>query len=150
MNENKDKREKPIARRVRLEDGAPAVKETIPEAMKAPQKLKLLVVIVNRDKAEFYADLLQGYESNMQLILSAEGTARQEMLRYLGMTETAKSVILGIVREEKATHALARIEKKFDSVKGGRGVAFTVPLTGTIGVAVYQFLANIGGGEKHG
>ena len=33
----------------------------------APQKLKLLFTIVNRSKAEFYMDLLQGFDINMQI-----------------------------------------------------------------------------------
>lgn len=109
----------------------------------APKKLQLLVTVVNRKKAEFYADFLQEFEVNMQLSFAAEGTANTEMLNLLGLSESEKSVIFSIIKEEKAPQALAALEEKFTSIKNGKGIAFTVPMTDTIGVAIYQFLANL-------
>ncbi len=109
----------------------------------APKKLQLLVTVVNRKKAEFYADFLQEFEVNMQLSFAAEGTANTEMLNLIGLSESEKSVIFSIIKEEKASQALAALEEKFTSIKNGKGIAFTVPMTDTIGVAIYQFLANL-------
>ena len=111
--------------------------------MLAPKKLKLLVTVVDRRKAEFYVDLLQGFECNLQLTLSASGTASTEMLNLLGLTESEKSVIFSVVREDLAPSALRMLDEKFRTLKNGKGIAYTVPMTGTIGVAIYQFLANI-------
>ena len=36
--------------------------------------------------------------------------------------------------------------EKFRTVKGGKGIAYTVPMTSVIGVAIYQFLSNNNGG----
>ena len=109
----------------------------------APQKLQLLVTVVNRKKAEFYADFLQEFEVNMQLSFAAEGTASTEMRNLLGLSESEKSVIFSIIKEEKAPKALQALEEKFATIKNGKGIAFTVPMTGVIGVAIYQFLANL-------
>ena len=109
----------------------------------APKKLQLLVTVVNRKKAEFYADFLQEFEVNMQLSLAAEGTANTEMLNLLGLSDSEKSVIFSIIKEEKAPAALAALEEKFATIKNGKGIAYTIPMTGTIGVAIYQFLANL-------
>lgn len=119
-----------------------SVEESKNERMSAPRKLKLLVTVVNRQKAEFYADLIQSFEVNMQLITAAEGTASTETLRLLGLTETDKSVIFSVVREDKAPAIMAALEERFRTVKKGKGIAFTVPMSGTIGVAIYQFLSN--------
>ncbi len=108
----------------------------------APQKLKLLCLIVNRQKAEFYIDFLQGFEINLELALAAKGTADAQMLRLLGLAETEKAILFGVVREDRAGDVLAALEEKFDALKNGKGVAFTVPMAATIGVAVYQFLCN--------
>ncbi len=117
---------------------APAV------ASEAPVRLKLLVTVVNRSKAEFYADYLQsGFQINFQTILAAEGTADSETLRLLGLADSSKSVIFSVVREDQAHAALTGLEEKFGSIKNGKGIACTVPLTGTIGVAIYRFLGNI-------
>ena len=107
-----------------------------------PPKLKLLVTVVNREKAELYAALLQGFEVNLQLTMAAHGTANTEMLRMLGLTESDKAVIFSVVREDRAAAALRFLEEKFATIKNGKGIADTVPMTGTIGVSIYQFLSN--------
>ena len=109
----------------------------------APQKLQLLVTVVNRKKAEFYADFLQEFEVNMQLSFAADGTASTEMRNLLGLSDSEKSVIFSIIKEEKVALALSALEEKFATIKNGKGIAFTVPMTGVIGVAIYQFLANL-------
>jgi len=108
----------------------------------APKKLMLLFTIVNRNKAEFYVDVLQKFEINMQLVLAANGTADTTIQGLLGLTNSEKSVIISVVRRDKSRAALAELEEKFKTVKGGKGIAYTVPMTSTIGVAIYQFLSN--------
>ena len=110
----------------------------------APTKLQLLFTVVDRKKAEFYQDLLQEFEINIQLTLAAEGTANSEMMNLLGLSDNSKSVIISVIREDKAPLALNALEDKFATIKNGKGIAYTVPLTSTVGVAIYQFLANIG------
>ncbi len=109
----------------------------------APQKLTLLITVVNRAKTEFYIDYLQEFEVNMQLSFAAQGTAPSDVIGLLGLSDTDKSVILSVIREDMAAKALSALEEKFHKIKGGKGIAFTVPMTSTIGVAIYQFLANL-------
>ena len=108
----------------------------------APQKLKLLFTVVNRQKAEFYMDLLQSFEVNMQLAMSAHGTAKSEMLDYLGLVDSEKVVIISAIRSDKVNDAMKTLEEKFSTITNGKGIAYTVPMTSTIGVAIYQFLCN--------
>lgn len=117
-------------------------KNTRGAPLTAPKQLLLLFTIVNRDKAEFYEDVIQHYEANMQLTLSATGTASTKMLGLLGLASTDKSVIISVIRRDMAKDALEALEAKFKTVKGGKGIAYTVPMTSTIGVAIYQFLSN--------
>lgn len=108
----------------------------------APHKLKLLFTVVNRQKAEFYMDLLQSFDINMQLAMTAQGTANTEMLNYLGIIDSEKVVIISVIRDDKVKPALKMLEEKFDTIKNGKGIAYTVPMTSTVGVAIYQFLCN--------
>ena len=108
----------------------------------APYKLELLFTIVNRNKAEFYADLIQGFEVNMQMTLLARGTADFDTLSLLGIEGSEKSVIISVIKKDKAKEVLALLEEKFSSVRNGKGIAYTVPLTSTVGVALYKFLCN--------
>ena len=112
------------------------------ENLIAPRKLKLLVTVVNREKAEFYTDLLQSFEVNFQTAMNARGTASKETLRLLGIGETDKTVIFSVIREDMCDKALSELEHKFKTIRNGKGIAYTVPMTGTIGVAIYRFLSN--------
>lgn len=107
----------------------------------APNKLVLLVTVVNRPKAEFYVDLLQQFEVNLQLDVSAFDTAPANM--QLVSADPEKQVIFTVIREDNVKAALATLEEKFATIRGGKGIAFTVPFTSTIGVSVYRFLTNV-------
>ncbi len=106
------------------------------------KKVKLLVTVVDRRKAEFSMDFLTQFEINLQTSVLAQGTAHSQMLSMLGLEDAEKSVIFSAVREDKASEALAGLEEKFHTIKNGKGIAFTIPLSSVIGVAIYRFLSN--------
>ncbi|MCH5157395.1 MAG: hypothetical protein J1G02_05950 [Clostridiales bacterium] len=106
----------------------------------APHKLLLLVTVVPRSKAEFYLDLLQSFEVNLQLEVSAFGTAGSAFGFLDGALE--KQALFSVIREDNAPKALQALEDKFNSLRGGKGIAFTVPFTSMVGVMSYQFLSN--------
>lgn len=106
------------------------------------KKLKLLITVVPRHKTEFFIDLLTGFEVNFQTCVSAQGTAGSETLRLLGLSDSDKSVIFSVIREDKAEEILLSIKRKFETVRGAKGIAFTTPLSSVIGVTIYRFLSN--------
>lgn len=113
----------------------------------APIRLKLLVTVVNREKAEFYLDFLNSFEVNFQTSVLGKGTADTETLQLLGIADTQKAVIFSVITEKRAAEALEALESKFENIRGGKGIAFTVPLSSTVGVTVYKFLSNNREGE---
>ena len=114
------------------------------------RKLKLLVTVVNRNKTEFYMDFLSGFEVNFQTSVLAQGTAKSETLYMLGLEDSDKSVIFSILREDRAVEAMHALEDKFHTLKNGKGIAFTIPLSSVIGVAIYQFLSNSNATNRRG
>ena len=56
-------------------------------------RLEVLITIVNRGKADFFMDLIQSYDVNMQFSTSARGTADISILNKLGITDTDKTVM---------------------------------------------------------
>ncbi len=105
-------------------------------------RLEMLVTVVSRNKAEYYVDLIQSFDVNMQIMALAEGTADAKTMRYLGLTDSGKSVIFSIIQENKLPDALNTLEEKFNAVKGGKGIAFTIPLTSVMGKLLFGFLSN--------
>ena len=108
----------------------------------APQKLELLITVVERSKAEFYLDLIQSYAVNLQFSGMAHGTAGSEILALMGLHSGEKRVLFSIVRNDAIPQVLSALEEKFRTIKNGKGVAWTVPLTGVIGVSAYRFLTD--------
>lgn len=135
-----------MARAYKLKKSPSAEASVKNSTMSAPTKLQLLFTIVERNKADFYVDLLQNFDINMQMILSANGTADGKIQSLLGLTNSEKAVIISVIRRDKSKAALASLSDKFKSLKGGKGIAYTVPMSSTIGVAIYQFLSNTNNG----
>ena len=111
-------------------------------AMQAPSRLKLLITIVNREKADFYMDLIQSFDVNMQFRASARGTASTDILHMMGLAESEKAVIFSVIREERVKAALDALATRFATIKNGKGIAYTVPMSGMIGVLAYHFFAD--------
>ena len=78
----------------------------------------------------------------VQMTVLAEGTADANMLKYLGLTDKKKSVILSVVQQNKLPDALYALGRKFETVKDGKGIAFTIPLSSVMGALLYGFLSN--------
>jgi hypothetical protein len=86
--------------------------------MAAPDKMELMFTVVNREKTDFFLDVLQSFEVNMQMVLAASGTASTQMIELLGLTETEKSVIISTIRRDKVGAAMSMLEEKFRTVRG--------------------------------
>ena len=61
---------------------------------------------------------------------------------YLGLADSEKSVIFSVIQQSKIDDAINMLDEKFRTIKDGKGVAFTVPLTSVIGSLIYRFLSN--------
>ena len=107
----------------------------------AIKKLKLLFTVVDRNKGEFYLDVISQYQVNCQLILPGTGTAASELVELLGLNRN-KAVIISVIREDMTQTVMNHLEDKFATIKGGKGISFAVPLSSVIGVNMYQFLSN--------
>ena len=78
----------------------------------------------------------------MQMVCMGHGTANNEMLDLVGLASSDKAVILSMIREDNLKEILSVLEEKFQKVKNGKGIAFTIPVKSLIGVSMYQFLSN--------
>ena len=107
----------------------------------AIKKLKLLITVVDRQKGEFYLDVISQFDVNCQLAMAGLGTATSELVELLGL-EPHKAVILSVVREDMVDTVMNCLEDKFATIRNGKGISFAVPLSSVIGVNLYQFLSD--------
>ena len=115
------------------------IKKSVNSSIK---KLKLLITVINRSKALYYTDLLEQFEINMQTVIYGRGTADKELFNILNVDENEKAILLSVVREDQVQDVLEILKEKFQKIKNGKGIAFTIPMKSIIGVSVYQFLSN--------
>ena len=107
----------------------------------AIKKLKLLITVVDRQKGEFYLDVISQFDVNCQMAMGGLGTATSDLVELLGL-EPHKAVILSVVREDRVEEIMNTLEDKFATIRNGKGIAFTIPLSGVIGVNMYRFLSD--------
>ena len=108
----------------------------------APERLVLLVTVVNKGKGTFFADFLKTFDVNLQMSFVGSGTARSALIELLGLKDNRRSIIFSVVRAERVDAILAALEERFQSVNSGTGIAFTMPLSSVIGKLSYGFLSN--------
>lgn len=125
----------PIAAHTAKNPGVPKIRDA------GIRKLKLLFVVVDRSKANFYLDMLEQYEVNFQTVIYGSGTADTALLGAFS-GESDKALILSVLREDMVPSALRMLEEKFSRVKNGKGIAFTVSFGSVMGVHSYCFLSN--------
>ena len=108
----------------------------------APNKLELLITVVNKKKADFFADLIQSFDCNMQIKILGKGAANTEILEYLGLSGSEKIALFSVIRSDRKVEILEALGEKFKTIKNGKGVAVTTPFSSVIGKLVYGFLSN--------
>ena len=108
----------------------------------AIKKLKLLFTVVDRNKGEFFMDVISQFQVNCQLVMGGIGTAHSDLVDLLGLNNH-KAVILSVVREDMVDTIMNTLEERRKNLKNGQGmISFAVPLSSVIGVNMYQFLSN--------
>ncbi len=105
------------------------------------KKLKLLITVVDREKAEFYLDVLSQFEVNYQMSVPGKGTATSDLVDILGLN-IHKAVLFSLIREDLVDTVMNCLDDKFKTIKKGQGISFAVPLSSVMGVNLYRFLSN--------
>ncbi len=108
----------------------------------APDRLMLLVTVVQKGKGTFFSDYLQTFDANLQVCVVGAGTAQNDLVEFLGLKDNKRSVIFSIVREELLDKIMEALEERFHTINRNTGIAFAVPLSSVIGKLSYGFLSN--------
>lgn len=110
-------------------------------------RVKLLVTIVDRDKGRAAVDIYRAYKMHFDYLCMGYGTANSQILDYFGLAETEKDVVFTLVPETRVKGLIAEMNERFHLNHPGRGILFTVPLSGVSG-QVPQILCRDGEEEK--
>lgn len=105
-------------------------------------RLKILVTVVNRAKADFYMDHIQSFGVNMQMLVFGHGTAPREIATAVGLADSERAVIFSVIGENNLRAALDSLGEKFNTIAGGKGIAYTIPMSSIIGKSIFNFLSD--------
>ena len=86
--------------------------------------IRLLIAIVDRGKGERVAELLRTYHLPIHWIIHGRGTAKSEMMAYLGLDEPEKDLVLSIVPTKISQMLLKELSERLRFDKPGHGIAF--------------------------
>ena len=126
-----------MAERQKQGQNAPGASSSV-----APNRLVLLVTVVEKGKGTFFADYLKTFDANLQICLVGTGTAQANLVEFLGLKDNKRSVIFSVVRDDRVDDIFAALQERFQTVNRGTGIAFTIPLTSVIGKLSFAFLSN--------
>ncbi len=96
----------------------------------APARTKLLVSIVNRRDEQKLKEVMDDCSVALSYSFAGTGTARSQLLDYLGIGETEKTVVLSVIPETDEELIMRNIRREMALYLAGRGISFTIPLTG--------------------
>lgn len=101
--------------------------------------LSILITIVKIAKADYYLDLIQNYDVNMQITIIGNGTTSSTVFKE---KTGNKAIIFSFILDENIPTIMNVLKEKFKTIKNGKGVAYSIPLTSVMGVSIYNFLSN--------
>lgn len=107
------------------------------------KRVKLLVTIVDRGKGKKIVELCKREFTTFHLALMGRGTAKSDILDYLGIGETEKDIVLSVVLEERLPRVLKLLEEEMDFDQPGHGIAFTIPISSVGGPITLQYISGL-------
>ena len=76
------------------------------------------------------------------MVVFGQGTAPREIATAMGLADSERAVILSIIGENQLQAALESLGEKFNTIVGGKGIAYTIPMTSIIGKSIFNFLSD--------
>ena len=93
-------------------------------------RAKLLVSIVNRSDETKLKSVIDDVSVGLSVAFAGTGTARSAVLDYFGIGETEKTIVFSLFPESDEDLLVKEIREKMSMHLVGRGISFTIPLTG--------------------
>lgn len=125
-----DLRAKELVKDVRAKIKLENEKARVAKGVARTNRIKLLVSIVNQKDDKKLKTILDEISVSLSVSFAGKGTARSTMLDYLGIGETDKVVAVSLIPESDEDKIIREIRKEMSLYLVGRGISFTIPLTG--------------------
>ena len=94
------------------------------------EHFKLIITIVDRGKGGKAVDLYRKHHLHFDFACLGAGTASSKILNYFGLDETAKELVWTLSPASRIPRILPEARRVLDLDTPGKGILFTVPLSG--------------------
>lgn len=108
----------------------------------ATRRVKLLVGIINKSDELKYTEAVNESCTALNYSGIAHGTAASHYLSYFGLNEIEKKVVFSLIPDFAEQKALSAVGHALKLYLLGRGIAFTVPLSGISDVIAGAILSS--------
>jgi hypothetical protein len=105
----------------------------------ADAPLVLMVTIFDRGQDERILHLLTDASVTFNLLALGRGTANSQILSYLGLGETGKTLLFSIMSQKQSKALLERVGNEVGPDKHNRGIVFTLPIGSVYGAPAGAF-----------
>ena len=106
------------------------------------KRAKLLVCILGKEDELRLPEVCNECCISLHFSTIAFGTARSNYISYLGLDEIEKRITYSLIPNYCEARVMRAINKKLKLYLMGKGIAFTIPMSSVIGVAIYRFLSD--------
>ncbi|MBR5519240.1 MAG: P-II family nitrogen regulator [Clostridia bacterium] len=105
-------------------------------------QLSYLITITKRSEADSFTAFFQEENVPLALRMLGTGTARDNILRLLGLAENEKEVFMCAVSDQTAHDLLKKLVTRMNIDGVGNGIAYSVPISSIAGAATLQHLVS--------
>lgn len=109
--------------------------------------IKLMVTIVDRDKAEFVVKICNDLKLHYHVGILGEGTATGEILDYFGLATTDKAIIVSLVAQSLVDQTRIALRNELQLNRRGHGILFTIPVSAISKMTASKLTANLSPSE---
>ena len=96
----------------------------------AEKRVKLLVGIINKEDEARFTDTINESATAIHFSGLGHGTARSNYMTYFGFNEIEKRVVMSLIPDTLEHEILSAVGHRLKLYLVGRGIAFTIPLSG--------------------
>lgn len=97
--------------------------------------MKAMIVIAEYSCIQTIQNILMTENIPCRFLVHGHGSADSQMLDYLGLGDNKKITAFSFVADDKVMKLYESFNNKLSLTEAGKGIAFTIPLTGASGTA---------------
>ena len=102
-------------------------------------ELSMMALITEHKGCEKASAILEENGVPVQYVCRGEGTASNELMDFLGLGRTEKAILMSVIPKNKTQELFGLFYEGLKLKKPGRGIAFTLPVTGVSSLIVKMF-----------